>query len=317
MKSDLKKLTAAVLSAALIMSFTPASASAEESTNVSTGTAVAVETPVPSVTPQNTAVPATATAVPANPAKTPTPVKGWNEKHTSYYKHGKPVTGRVKIKGKHYFFSKKGIMKTGVQKVKKKMYFFKPENGVQVEKTGLYKNKYYMKKGVLQTGFIEDGSSAWFFKPDGTMQKGGKVKYLSIPKSGNLGSAYANGLRVLNRNGWTLEKAYSWSYHLRYANRWMRKKTSEEYANVGFETGTGNCFVMAATFYIQGKLLGYDIHQVHGYIGKAPHSWTIIKQQGRTWVYDPNFRNETGRNGWKVYYGKPGTWRYSGFYRMN
>lgn len=75
---------------------------------------------------------------------------------------------------------------------------------------------------------------------------------------------------------------------------------------------------MAATFYIQAKLLGYDVHQVKGKVaGLNPHSWTVIRHGKKEWVYDPNFKNETGRNGWKIWYGKKGTWRYTGKKKMN
>ena len=46
-------------------------------------------------------------------------------------------------------------------------------------------------------------------------------------------------------------------------------------------------------------------------------SWTVIKEKGRWYVYDPNFRNETGRNGYRIWYGKKGTWRYRGYHKMN
>lgn len=313
MKGNLKKLTAVILSSAMLLSFSPASPTGDTAADVVTGYAATGNASATGNAQQGTSETAAAASTEA-----PVPANGWNSQHTSYYKNSKAVTGRVKIGGKYYFFNGSGVLETGVHKVKKKLYYFSPKDGAQVVKSGLYNNRYYMKKGVLQTGFIAKGNKAWYFrKSDGAMQKGGKVKYLKIPKSGNLGSAYANGIRVLNRNGWSLKKAYSYSYHLTYANRWMRKKNSQAYANVGFRTGTGNCFVMAATFYIQAKLLGYDIHQVQGHVGTAPHSWTIIKQNGKTWVYDPNFRNETGRRGWKIYYGRPGTWRYSGMHRMN
>ena len=96
------------------------------------------------------------------------------------------------------------------------------------------------------------------------------------------------------------------------------QKTAEQYALKGFKKGKGNCYVMASTFYIQAKLLGYDVHQVKGKVAHIyPHSWTVIRQDGRDWVYDPNFTNETGRNGWKIYYGKKGTWRYNHYHKMN
>lgn len=64
--------------------------------------------------------------------------------------------------------------------------------------------------------------------------------------------------------------------------------------------------------FVQAQILRplvQNIYQVYGRVD-LPHSWTEIKQEGRTYVYDPNFRNETGRNGYKIWYGKKGTWRY-------
>ena len=138
-----------------------------------------------------------------------------------------------------------------------------------------------------------------------------KVGTLTIPKSGYLGEAYALGIRKLNATGWSLSNAYTNSVNITYYNRWMRMGSSEEYAVYGFKNEVGNCYVMAATFYIQAKLLGYNVRQVHGHVGMMPHSWTQIYQEDYWWVYDPNFTNETGRDGFKIYYGKSGTWRYA------
>jgi len=152
----------------------------------------------------------------------------------------------------------------------------------------------------------------------GSMAKNTKVGYLKIPKSGRLGEAYALGIEQLNKSGWSLKEAYVFSYRLRYQGRWYRAKNAETYAIKGFTKHYGNCYVMASTFYIMAKLLGYNVHQVEGKVFYThPHSWTVIKQNGREWVYDPNFRNETGRNGWKIWYGKKGTWRYTGYHKMN
>ena len=51
--------------------------------------------------------------------------------------------------------------------------------------------------------------------------------------------------------------------------------------------------------------------------GMGPHAWVEIVQDGRTWVYDPDFQHETGRNGFRIYYGCGGTWRYSAYSRVN
>ena len=230
------------------------------------------------------------------------------KKHRYYFgKNCYAVTGKFKFKKKYFIAGKTGIIKTGWIKYKK--------------------HKYYANdKGHLATGWKvlkkkkEEG--AYYFKETkklstyGAMAAGEKVGYLKVPKSGNAGTAYVYGIKVLDKRGWDLYEAYKYSYKLKYAHRWMRKKTSEAYAVYAFTHGQGNCYCMAATFYVMAKLLGYNIHQVRGYV-VVPHSWTEVVQNGKTYVYDPNFKNETGRNGWKIWYGKKGTWRYSNWKRMN
>lgn len=47
------------------------------------------------------------------------------------------------------------------------------------------------------------------------------------------------------------------------------------------------------------------------------HSWVEIDMNGSTYVFDPDFTHESGRNGYQISYGMSGTWRYSNYYRMN
>ncbi len=128
-----------------------------------------------------------------------------------------------------------------------------------------------------------------------------------------------------------------------YANKSMRRKNSEAYANYGFVHRRGNCYVYAAQFYIMAKLLGYDAHQVKGAVFKtAEHSWVEIKQKPKkvkvmkngkvkkrtvsVFVYDPEFewQEKYGKrhigaipNGYKIWYGKKGTWKYVKQRKMN
>lgn len=282
-------------------------------------------------------------------------VTGWNEDHTIYYdKNGDALKGTVKkIDGVLCYFNKKGLLdmsdgwKTAGKnkyyvkkgkivksptkiKVKTKkgtrtrLYMFRRDGRLKKTK-GLfrYKGKEYYGKGngVLRTGWVafvekKHGKAAYFSKKTGAMAKKTTIGHLKVPKNGRLGRAYYLGIKQLDKTGWSLRKAYRFSARLRYQGRWYRAKDSETYAIKGFKKGYGNCYVMAATFYIQAKLLGYDVHQVAGRVD-LPHSWTVIRQNGREWVYDPNFTNETGRNGWKIYYGKRGTWRYNHYHKMN
>ncbi len=265
---------------------------------------------------------------------------GWKTTPDGKYyinKSGKIVTGPTKVKGskrvkKYYNKKTKSWQKTRISGARTKwvtvstnyLYMFRKDGRLKTTK-GLYKlngKEYYgLGKGRLKTGWKaivekKKGKAVYFNKNTGAMVKNKKVGYLKVPKSGRLGKAYYLGVKRLDKIGWSLRKAYSWSAHMRYQGRSYRAKNSETYAIKGFTKGYGNCYCMAATFYIMAKLLGYDIHQVEGRVD-LPHSWTVIRQDGREWVYDPNFTNETGRNGWKIYYGKKGTWRYNHYHKMN
>ncbi|MCD8219103.1 MAG: hypothetical protein LUC50_01730 [Ruminococcus sp.] len=44
--------------------------------------------------------------------------------------------------------------------------------------------------------------------------------------------------------------------------------------------------------------------------GYGPHSWVEIDINGTTYVYDPDFTNETGSNDYQISYGQSGTWCY-------
>ncbi|MBR3200891.1 MAG: hypothetical protein IKG17_06110 [Mogibacterium sp.] len=232
-----------------------------------------------------------------------------------YYNRKKKTWQKKKIKG-----AKTKYKKQKVTVAANRLYMF-GRDGKLITTKGVFKyngNEYCgLGGGVLKTGWAAIGKHAMYFnKNTGIMAKNRKVGYLKIPKSGRLGKAYALGVKQLDKSGWSLRKAYKFSYRIRYQGRSYRAKNSETYAIKGFTKGYGNCYVMAATFYIQAKLLGYDVHQVEGRVD-LPHSWTVIRQNGRDWVYDPNFKNETGRNGWKIYYGKKGTWRYNHYHKMN
>ncbi len=127
----------------------------------------------------------------------------------------------------------------------------------------------------------------------------------------------------LNAVGRNLRAAFNWSVRMRYQSLDTRKiRDCAAMATYGFKNGKGNCGAMAATFYYMAKRLGYDAHYVTGYVplaggGMGPHAWVEITEGGRNWVYDPDFNHETGRNGFKIYYGYGGTWRYSAYSRVN
>lgn len=132
-------------------------------------------------------------------------------------------------------------------------------------------------------------------------------------------------IRLVKCKG-NLKKAFNWSASLQYAgNIKISKKTPTEYGLYGFKTGTGDCYVMAATFYWMAKVAGYDAHYVKGYFkksnGKGAHAWVEIDQKvggkTKTYVYDPNFQQEYKLNGYKLTYGAKKTLKYINYKRVN
>ena len=72
---------------------------------------------------------------------------------------------------------------------------------------------------------------------------------------------------------------------------------------------------MAATFYEMALNLGYKGRQITGGVGMraggiGPHSWVELDLEDGTFVFDPNFTNESGGNGFKIHYDDSGTWSY-------
>ena len=126
----------------------------------------------------------------------------------------------------------------------------------------------------------------------------------------------------LDQIGWDLKAAFNYASSVPYYGRQQDptfpqddQTSMEWYAEYGFNNGKGNCYVMAAMFCEMAKLLGYDAHQISGRVplkagGYGPHSWVEINFDGTTYVCDPDFTEETKRNGYMITYGQSGTWKY-------
>ena len=150
----------------------------------------------------------------------------------------------------------------------------------------------------------------------------GWVNAAYIIKKGTTNSAYKYpyAAATLDKVGWDLKTAFTQAASIKYYGHTDDmpqddKTTMEWYANYGFKNGKGNCYVMAAMFCEMARAIGYECHQISGRVplsagGFGPHSWTEVVIDGTTYVCDPDFTNETGRNGYMITYGQSGTWRY-------
>ena len=178
---------------------------------------------------------------------------------------------------------------------------------------------------------ITNGTGAHTFSPNAPCTRAQIVTMLH--RSADKGSAiydrsvwqvpYAKAAAVLDQVGWDLKSAFRWSVGMTYyADGIDISAGSEVLANYGFEHHKGDCYVYAATFYTMAIDLGYDAHQVFGYVprrggGKITHSWVEIDIDGATYVFDPDFQYATGKNGFMIHYGMSGTWMYMEYGRIN
>ncbi|MBR5969374.1 MAG: transglutaminase domain-containing protein [Lachnospiraceae bacterium] len=127
----------------------------------------------------------------------------------------------------------------------------------------------------------------------------------------------------LDEVGWDLRKAFDWCLTIHHNREIVTPDLgTRAMAEIGFNTGHGSCYVMSACFYEMAKVLGYDAHQVSGYVPrsdgtKAPHSWVEIDIDGVTYAYDISTMKNYHLNTYAFTYGTPGTWRYIDYFRMN
>ena len=134
------------------------------------------------------------------------------------------------------------------------------------------------------------------------------------------GPRFEKAAEVLDRIGWDLFAAFRWSASLTYFGHNDVMPDTEFpgvrwYADYGFDNLQGNCYVMAATFYEMALNLGYKGRRITGGVGMraggiGPHSWVELDLEDGTFVFDPNFTNESGGNGFKIHYDDSGTWSY-------
>ena len=197
--------------------------------------------------------------------------------------------------------------------------------------------KYYYVNGEKITNKVEKiGKYTYCFDKTGKLvtnkpyYKVNAKTYYKIKKNGQatkLSAVETMAAVRLQKCKGNLKKAFNWSVSLQYAgNVKVSKKTPTEYGLYGFKTGSGDCYVMAATFYWMAKVAGYDVHYVKGYFQKSggkkgAHAWVEIDQKvngkKKTYVYDPNFQKEYKLNGYKLTYGAKRTLKYVNYKRVN
>ena len=228
----------------------------------------------------------------------------------------------------HYIYvgQSAGLPATGDESITEPVTVYK-----NTDFSAVYDYFYYIEQyPELTERFGDDDVAvlAYFVTSGMTKDESARAEYdreLYLELREQFHKGYNKAAAVLDEIGWDLEAAFRWSAGLTYDRRdqTMPRKADAgivAFADFGFDKGKGNCYVMAATFCEMARLLGYDARQISGFVplgdqsvsqNFGPHSWVEIDVDGTTYVYDPDFTNETGRNGFMITYGQSGTWRYS------
>ena len=205
-----------------------------------------------------------------------------------------------------YYYNKSGQRVKGIHKINGKYYIFNSNSGALLKNKIIYKysaTKYYkINKDGVATRFI------------GTSAKAAKLIY------DKMRTATAFDM---------LKRAFQWvassSFTSNVPEPGSGVSKATYYGQWGLTRHSGDCAVMAYTFYWMAKVLGYKVRVIDGYYVSGTnykeHSWCEIVHNGTVYVYDPDFnlefknkitRTTYGFNsiGFKVRYGDKNTLPY-------
>ncbi len=196
-------------------------------------------------------------------------------------------------------------------------------SGEVEEKFDLYYSVY-----LHRTGWTEWSANG---KTAGNPEGAGRIEGMRIlilkkgtdTKTYLLRSSDPAAAETLDRIGWSLENAYAFASSLSYSGKTVYTEDWGSYvlAQQGFRNGTGNCYVMAATFYEMARVMDYEVYQIAGFIplmsgGETAHSWCEIVVDGNVYVCDPNLTQSRGNDAYMKPYGSAGIWVYQNYHRM-
>lgn len=144
-------------------------------------------------------------------------------------------------------------------------------------------------------------------------------RYSKLEKSEQSNSS---AKKILEQAGNTLWGAFCWSRDITYYKYQPEAGTVEGWAEYAYTNYEGDCLGKACSFCLMARELGYDAHVVRGVVplragGWGDHAWVEIDMEGTTYVFDPQFAQQTGLDGYMFFYKTPGTWVYSDYARIN
>ena len=260
--------------------------------------------------------------------------RGWQLKNGKWYyilENGKYAVGWKKISGKWYYMNPDGSMQTGWRKISGRWYYFKASGAMHIGWLKWNDGWYFLTEQTgMKTGWLLSGGK-WYYldKTSGKMQEDCIILsngiYYYLDKDGcyhDLEDQTAAAVAMEMKGD--LKKALEYASELTYYGKelFSDAMTSRQLAEYGIENQKGNCYVKAGTFRELAVCMGYDAHQITGYVkvssGQAVHSWVEIVINGEVRVFDPAGAAQLGTDkAFGFRYGDPGTYIYSDYMRMN
>ena len=215
----------------------------------------------------------------------PTPSNWVYEGGSWYYKNadGTNMTGFLEINGNKVHFADDGKMTTG---------WFKPGDGTTY---------HFADNGIAVKGWEFTGGRWHYFD-----EKTAAFVKKSLTRDPVLDSYIDNIIAMCH----TLRGAYDYitgfTYipgdDLIYSTR-IDDATSIRFAREMVERHGGECYRFGALLSWVARGLGYESYAIAGWVdryggGKAPHGWTEVMQNGRTYVCDADMNNARPDRDW-------------------
>lgn len=229
-----------------------------------------------------------------------------------------PLTGLQTIDGATYYLdpAQNGLAVSGPVEVNGKVFVF-GDNGQRMSGLVNYGGKTYWLDGPqnsARTGLqlmtkAQTGSKAKlvYFLADGSMARNMDVDGMQFGNDGALINPGAEDrimldcLNLYDTVGTDLRSCFDWTWqNIRYkafSPQWVTPPADRTYeqnfALMGLEQQTGNCYVFASTMVYLARNLGYTARLARGTIktvnGEEEHGWCEILQDGKWYICDGSF----------------------------
>jgi len=169
--------------------------------------------------------------------------------------------------------------------------------------------------GNLTENAVKEFQSANGIYADGAVGPVTLAAMLGTPAAAPQSEVQTAARSVLDQVGWDLYSAFKYAAALNYNYDLDIGHQTSQAAIYSIDTQMSNCVGMASTFAWLARALGYNAYVVGGQVpyrngGYGEHAWVEIVVDGKTYVCDPQFENETKKNGYMINYGDSGTWVY-------